>query len=96
MYSDIFDDLWEAHVKRKMLDQVDRNRREMVMSLYANGNIGGDDLKNALSDLNDSHDEAREMIISGAMDTDEDNVEATDGFVTDLDSTFFSKAKKAE
>lgn len=94
MYADVFDELWDAHIKRRTLDHLDLSRREMVSSLYANGNIGGKDLQNEIESLNYNHELARQQVLTGVTDADVNTTD--DGFMADAESSFFKAATKTK
>lgn len=63
-----FEAAWEAYQRRAALNTIEDDRKAMINALYANGMIGGDDLKREVESIHDMFNRARLTILGVATD----------------------------
>lgn len=88
MPNEVVHALWESYYKRKRIDDLTENRQRLVMSLYSNGMIGGDDLKSAVADIDENWRKGLTAIIEGKDIEDLD--EGADGYAG-MDAPMFQR-----
>lgn len=87
MDCEIVERLWESWKIRQALEQIESNRRELIMSLRANGMIDGDGMKKEMESIKEGYDEARAHVLGTRH-----NVE--DGeYLPDTDSPFMQAGR---
>jgi hypothetical protein len=63
--ADRFEAAWESFVTRRAYETLATDERSLVAAAYANGNLGGDDLKEQVEGITRTFDEARERLAAG-------------------------------
>jgi hypothetical protein len=61
--ADRFEAAWDAYRVRSTLDQIERDRKDMAYSLYANGMIGGQELTRELNAITARSDALRAQVL---------------------------------
>jgi hypothetical protein len=58
-YADRFERCWHAYLERSMLARLDDDRRSLIAAMYANGMIGGEDLRESIEKVHDQIQQAK-------------------------------------
>jgi hypothetical protein len=74
---------------RRALEVIENDRKSLIFSLYANGNIGGNDLAQEIESINETSKRQRMMMLGN-----EDQILAVEAEFSGEDAPFLAPLKK--